>query len=502
MEMPDHEACYRAVLSRDARFDGVFYTAVHTTGIYCRPSCPARTPRAGNVTFHPTAAAAQAAGFRACRRCLPDATPGSPTWDLRADVTGRAMRLICDGVVDREGVPGLACRLGYSPRHLNRLLTDELGAGPLALARARRAQQARTLLERTAWPLTEVAYASGFSSVRQFNDTFREVYATTPSRLRGRLRSAGPDGGSEGLRLDLRLPVRTPFDGLALWRFLAAHLTPGVESAGPWWYARSLRLPHGPAVVRIDLGVRAADAGAVHGVPVVLRLTDVRDVAAGTERCRRLVDADCDPVAVHEALTGDPWLEPLVAAHPGARVPGHVDGDELAVRTVLGQQVSVAAGNRLAGRLVARCGDPLPAALSVDGLDRLFPAAADLAAQDPQDLPMPRTRGRALCALAASLAAGSVALDRRADRGETRRRLLEIPGVGPWTADYVAMRALGDPDVLPAKDVALTRAVAALRADRGAGPVAGLEAGAAWRPWRSYAAVHLWRSVARWEGPS
>jgi AraC family transcriptional regulator of adaptative response / DNA-3-methyladenine glycosylase II len=179
-----------------------------------------------------------------------------------------------------------------------------------------------------------------------------------------------------------------------------------------------------------------------------------------------------------------------------------VDGDELAVRTVLGQQVSVAAGNRLAGRLVARWGDPLPAALAVDGLDRLFPTAADLAAQDPQDLPMPRTRGRALCALAVSLAAGSVALDRRADRGETRRRLLEIPGVGPWTADYVAMRALGDPDVLPAKDVALTRAVAAVRADRGAGPVAGLEAGAAWRPWRSYAAVHLWRSVARWEGPS
>jgi AraC family transcriptional regulator of adaptative response / DNA-3-methyladenine glycosylase II len=414
------------------------------------------------------------------------------------------MRLICDGVVDREGVPGLAGRLGYSSRHLNRVLTDELGAGPLALARARRAQQARTLLERTTWPLGEVAYAAGFSSVRQFNDTFLEVYATTPTQLRGRLRSSGPHADAGGLRLDLRLPVRTPFDGPGLWRFLAAHLTPGVESAGPQWYARSLSLPHGPAVVRIDLGTRTDEAGAVHGVPVVLRLTDVRDVAAGTERCRRLLDADCDPVTVHEALSGDPRLEPLVAGAPGVRVPGHVDGDELAVRTVLGQQVSVAAGNRLSGRFVRRWGEPLPPTLAMDGLDRVFPAAGVLAAQDPADIPVPRARGRALCAVAGALAEGSIALDRRADRVETRRALLGLPGVGPWTADYVAMRALGDPDVFPTGDLALQRAIRTLEGSgtgRGTA-VVQRDRTAAWRPWRSYAAVHLWRSVATWEAPS
>src|SRR3954447_14900000 len=270
----DAESCYRAVKSRDRRFDGVFYTAVRTTGIYCRPSCPARTPAFHNVTFHPTAAAAQAAGFRACKRCLPDATPGSPDWDVAADAAGRAMRLIADGVVDREGVDGLAQRIGYTPRHLSRLLTHELGAGPLALARAKRAQTARVLLETTELGAADVAFAAGFSSVRQFNDTVREVYASTPTELRGR-RGHGASGGT----IQLRLAVRTPFAGAALLGFLATRAVPGVEGVTGTTYARTLGLPHGPATVTLELA-DSSETGVTGFVPATFRLADVRDLSA------------------------------------------------------------------------------------------------------------------------------------------------------------------------------------------------------------------------------
>ena len=491
-ELLDTEACYRAVRSRDRRFDGVFYTAVRTTGIYCRPSCPARTPHARNVSFHRTAAAAQAAGFRACKRCLPDATPGSPDWDVSADLAGRAMRLIADGVVEREGVEGLATRLGYSSRHLTRLLTQVLGAGPLALARAQRAQNARVLIETSGWRLGDVAYAAGFASVRQFNDTIRAVYSATPSELRDlHLRRTREDGTPAGSgRVDVRLPVRAPFDARALEVFLARHLVPGVEAAGPGWFARSLRLPHGPATMRLDLGGPEARAVAP-AVLCRLHLTDMRDLAPAVERCRRLVDADCDPVAVDAVLAEDPLLAALVLARPGLRVPGHVDGDELAVRTVLGQQVSLAAANRLSGVVAALAGAPLPGDLVTDGVDRLFPDNATLAALDPELLPMPRSRAAALTGLAAAVADGAVSLDRSADRARTRDALVALPGVGPWTADYVLMRALGDPDVFLPTDVAVRRVLAAhgVACD---GIVARAEA---WRPWRSYALLHLWATV-------
>jgi AraC family transcriptional regulator, regulatory protein of adaptative response / DNA-3-methyladenine glycosylase II len=488
VDIRDAAACYRAVASRDRRFDGMFYTAVRSTGIYCRPSCPARTPLPGNVSFHRTAAAAQAAGYRACKRCLPDAAPGSPAWDLAADTVGRAMRLIADGVVEREGVEGLARRLGYTTRHLNRLLTAELGAGPLALARAQRAQNARLLIERTDWRLADVAFAAGFASVRQFNDTMREVYATTPKELRSRPASDSPGGGSA--RLEIRLPVRTPFDARSLWRFLDAHLVAGVEATGEGWYARTLRLPHGPGTLRLDLDQGTTGPGQVRQVPCTLRVSDLRDVAAAIERCRRLLDADCDPIAVDAALAGGPLLGPLVAARPGLRVPGHVDGHELALRTVLGQQVSVTSGNRLGSLLADRCPDPLPETLWEHGLDRLFPAADVVATLDPEELPMPRARGAALVGLAAALAAGDVALDRSADRAETRARLLALPGIGPWSADYVVMRALGDPDVFLPTDVAVRRALGAL------GGQTRTTDSASWRPWRSYALVHLWTHTA------
>lgn len=474
----DAETCYRAVQSRDRRFDGVFYTAVRTTGIYCRPSCPARTPAYGNVTFHPTAAAAQAAGFRACKRCLPDATPGSPEWDVAATAAGRAMRLIADGVVDREGVDGLAKRIGYTPRHLGRLLVAELGAGPLALARARRAQTARVLIETTGLGFADIAFAAGFASVRQFNDTVREVYDSTPGALRARRRNRVA-AGAVGT-VTMRLAVRRPFAGAALLAFLRDHGVPGVEVAGDGWYARTLALPHGTATVRLELA--AADGF----VPATFALGDLRDLGAAVERARRLLDADCDPMAVGSFYAADPLIGPLAAATPGVRVPGSVDGAELALRTVVGQQVSVAGARTVLGRLVAAHGTPIETGLP--GLTHLFPGADVIAALDPEGLPMPRSRGRCMVGLAAALADGAITLDRGADRGVVRERMLALPGIGPWTADYVTLRALGDPDVFLPTDVGVKRALARL----GAGAVDD----AAWRPWRSYALMYLWNSLS------
>ncbi|WP_460834937.1 AlkA N-terminal domain-containing protein [Nocardioides hungaricus] len=479
----DPESCYRAVKSRDRRFDGVFYTAVRTTGIYCRPSCPARTPALQNVTFHPSAASAQAAGYRACKRCLPDATPGSPDWDVAASAAGRAMRLIADGVVDREGVDGLARRIGYTPRHLTRILTAELGAGPLALARARRAQTARVLIETTELTYADIAFASGFASVRQFNDTIREVYAASPTDLRGR-RGGRPATGT----VAMRLAVRTPYGGSALLGFLAVRAIPGVEAAGPGWYARTLSLPHGTGTVRLEVP-DADEPGQTAFATATFTLDDLRDVGAATERVRRMLDADCDPVAVAEAFAGDPVIGPLVRAHPGLRVPGHVDGHEMAVRAVLGQQVSVAGARTVAARLVAEHGRPL--AQPVEGLTHLFPDVATFAALRPEDLPMPRSRGRALIALSSALAAGDLALDRGPDRDDVRRALLAVPGIGPWTADYVALRALGHPDVFLPTDVGIRDALAGLGRD----PSAAAALAEGWAPWRSYAQLHLWQTL-------
>ncbi|WP_308249543.1 DNA-3-methyladenine glycosylase 2 family protein [Nocardioides jiangsuensis] len=486
MDIEDAEACYRAVKSRDRRFDGVFYTAVRSTGIYCRPSCPAITPHRKNVTFYRTAAAAQGAGFRACKRCLPDATPGSPDWDFSADAAGRAMRLIADGVVEREGVTGLAARVGYTPRHLSRLLTHEVGAGPLALARARRAQTARILVETTPMPFADVAFAAGFSSIRQFNDTVREVYAATPTSLRGR---AARPGAADG-RVELRLAVRRPYSGADLVAFLAVRAVDGVEEAGPGWYARTLRLPHGAG----RAWLRTDDADDLGFVRCTLQVADLRDVSAAVERCRRLLDADCDPVAVDDELAGDPRLARLVRRRPGLRVPGHVDGHEVAVRAVLGQQVSVEAARRLAALLVERHGEVVDGDLSAspDGAEhtllRLFPSTETLAGVDPETLPMPRARGRALVALCAALAAGDIPLDRSADRADVRHALLAVPGIGPWTAGYVALRALGDPDVFLPTDVGVRNGLRALNED----PARAETLGEAWRPWRSYALMHLW----------
>jgi AraC family transcriptional regulator of adaptative response / DNA-3-methyladenine glycosylase II len=488
----DHESCYRAVKARDRRFDGVFWTAVRTTGIYCRPSCPARTPAPANVTFHASPAAAQAAGYRACKRCLPDATPGSPDWDVAADVAGRAMRLISDGVVDREGVDGLARRLGYTSRHLGRVLSAELGAGPLALARARRAQTARVLVETTDLGFADVAFAAGFSSVRQFNETVREVYAASPSELRGRhgaRRAAGTGRGAGGrVALSLRLAVRTPYAGRALLAFLAYHLVPGVEVAGADWYARTLDLPHGPATMRLTI-TDAPGTGRTSFVVADFELSDLRDTAAAVERARRLLDADCDPGAVADHFVGDPVIGPLVRACPGLRLPGQVDGDETAVRTVVGQQVSVTGARTVTGRIVAAHGRPVTT--PVPGLTHLFPRAADLADADPATLPMPRARGRALVGLCEALASGRIVLDRGTERAAVREAMVALPGIGPWTADYVAMRALAHPDAFLPTDIGVRNALRGLGHD----PAATIARAGEWSPWRSYALMHLWNTL-------
>ncbi|MGN6160262.1 MAG: DNA-3-methyladenine glycosylase 2 family protein [Marmoricola sp.] len=474
----DTDACYRAVQGRDRRFDGVFYIGVRTTRIYCRPSCPAMTPRQHNVTFHPTAAAAQLAGYRACKRCLPDATPGSPEWDVRADTAGRAMRLIADGTLEREGVDGLAARMGYSARHLNRLLVETYGAGPLALARSRRAQMARALVETTSLSFADIAFAAGFSSIRQFNDTIREVYASTPSQLRSKRVRSVPGA------MSVRLGVREPYDGAAMLRFLTARAVAGVESADQATYTRTLQLPHGAAVVRLRLIDRPEGV-----VPAELSLADARDLAPALERTRRLLDADADPAAIVGQLGADPHLGPVVRRAPGLRVPGHVDGWEAAVRAVLGQQVTVIGARRLAERFVERRGRDLGLA-GEHAVGRLFPRPADLTDISGEAWGMPGSRVRALEALARAVDDGSVILDRSADRDDVRNAILAVPGIGPWTASYIAMRALGDPDVFLPTDAGVRRAAEAL--GLGSSP-AGIErAAASWRPWRSYALMYLW----------
>jgi AraC family transcriptional regulator of adaptative response / DNA-3-methyladenine glycosylase II len=473
----DEDAAYRAVQSRDARFDGMFYTGVRTTGIYCRPSCTARTPHRRNVGFYPSSAAAQRAGFRACKMCRPDATPGSADWNIRADLAGRAVRLIADGVIDRDGVAGLAQQLGYSERQVSRTLVAEMGAPPLALARAQRAQTARILLENTALAASEIAFAAGFASVRQFNDTMREVYASTPSQLRAG-RPGRPGRPGQPGTIDLRLAYRPPMDLAATLRYLGVRAVSGLESYDGTTLSRTLRLPHGAGLVSLS--------PATGYVAVRLRLADHRDLAAAVARVRRLLDLDADPVAVDEVLAGQPALAALLARRPGLRSPGAVDGFEMAVRAIVGQQVSVAGARTLLSRLVAEYGPP---AFETSPEWRLFPDPAVLAELDPASLPLPRARGRSLIALATAMAGGDLMLSAGSERAGTRAALLQLPGIGPWTAGYLLMRAVGDPDIYLDTDLGIRQARARLAA-------AGTLDPAAAAPWRSYLTHHLWASLS------
>ncbi|MFM9876235.1 MAG: AlkA N-terminal domain-containing protein, partial [Rhodoglobus sp.] len=440
---------YRALSSRDSRFDGQFIAGVHSTGIYCRPSCPAMTPQARNVSFYRTAAAAHEAGLRACKRCQPDAVPGSPDWNLSDDLASRAMRLIGDGVVEREGVPGLATRLGYTPRHLTRVLTAELGAGPLALARAHRAQSARTLLASTELSIADVAFASGFSSIRQFNDTILSVYETTPSGLRtlarrGRVRTTAAAGATSATSITLRLPARAPFDGPGLMRFFADHAVPGLESGDDQTFQRSVRLPGGTARLTVSLDGSA-------GVVCSASLESIADVATLVARVRRLFDLDADSHAIDSALAADAVLAPLVAVVPGIRLPGTLDAEEALIRTLVGQQISVAAARTVLGRIVTEL-----------GTDGLFPTAVELAEHGDEVLRGPVSRIATIVGAARALAAGDLVLDVGMPADEFAARLTALPGIGPWTAGYLAMRVLGNPDVLLTSDLVIRQSAAAL----------------------------------------
>ncbi|MGI9823349.1 DNA-3-methyladenine glycosylase 2 family protein [Agromyces sp. Marseille-Q5079] len=533
---PTFDERYRAMQARDARFDGQFITGVHSTGIYCRPSCPAVSPKPSNVTFYLTAAAAHEAGLRACKRCLPDAVPGSPEWNLRDDLAARAMRLIADGLVEREGVPGLAARLGYTPRHLTRVLTAELGAGPLALARAHRAQTARSLLTSTTLPVADVAFASGFGSIRQFNDTIREVYERSPLEVRAaaRVRERAPrppvgradlvatgeapaaepesghgTGATDAGVVRLRLPARAPFDAAGVFAWLAARAVVGVEEAsttadGRPAFRRTLGLPGGPALVDLAPGGDAASPS----IEVTARLAGLGDLPPLVARVRRLFDLDADAVAIDAALAADPALAGSVALVPGMRVPGCLDPHELVFRALIGQQISVAAARTALGRLANDLGvrvdrpaastDPADPAATTVGSDAaapaiLFPTAATIAEHGAAVLRGPAARIRTIVDVADRLASGALVVAADRERHDLEARLLEVPGIGPWTAGYVAMRVTGAPDVLLTGDLALRNGAANLGLPHSARDLA--ETGLRWAPWRSYASMHLWRAA-------
>lgn len=476
--LPSFAFMYAAITARDTRFDGQFYTAVTSTGIYCRPSCPATKPQEKNVEFYATAAGAQAAGFRACQRCIPDATPGSPLWNLRASAAHRAMRLIEDGVVDRDGVDGLATRLGYTARHLNRILTAEFGASPLALARAHRTQTAHKLLTETGVPITQVAFLSGFSSIRQFNDAARQVFGRTPSEIRACSRHALRPAAVAG-EIMLSLPYRRPFNFEHLLAFYGARAVQGVEFVDSDSYTRSLSLPRGPALVTVR------DEGG--SVALTLRYAEVQDLSAAVARVRRMLDLNADPMAVDQALGADSAMARAVRKAPGIRLPGSVDPHETLFRAIVGQQVTVKAATGMLADMAAGMPE-----LGFEGpVNRLFPSAAFMATMGHEIFRGPGVRREALRLAAEELVMNPNAIDVAQDQETLQETLLAFKGVGHWTAAYVAMRVLGAPDVFLPNDAAVTAGARVLG-------FAGEPEDVArhFQPWRSYFTLHLWNAAA------
>ena len=461
----DESRCYQALVSRDRRFDGQFIAGITSTGIYCRPSCPAPVrPKRANVRVFATAAAAQQAGFRSCKRCRPDAAPGSAEWDLRGDLVGRAMRLIESGEVDRSGVAGLATKLHVSERHLHRTLMAELGAGPIALARAHRANLARVLLETTSLPITDTAFAAGFSSVRQFNDTIRAVYDRTPTELR-RATSTPNQETDAGINLRLWLPAREPIEHAWMFSFLANHAIPGVTAGDETALRRRIRFRETAGSVEVT--PRADQPG----VWADFALENVGDLAPTIASVRRLFDLDADPAFIDEVLSRSDVIGRLRAERPGVRVPGSVNGFETAIGAIVGQQVSVAGARTLLGRIAGTAGP-----------DGLFPSADELAAADLTNVGLTTRRIATIKAVSHAVSTNQLTLEPEADRHDTRSQLLAIPGIGPWTADVIAMRVLGDPDVMLAGDLVIKRRLAEL----------GVSDTTTLAPWRSYAACTLW----------
>jgi AraC family transcriptional regulator of adaptative response / DNA-3-methyladenine glycosylase II len=478
----DHDACYRAISLRDARFDGRFFTGVKTTGIYCRPICPARTPRSENVTFYPTAAAAQEAGFRPCLRCRPETAPDLGAWRGTSNTVSRGLALIEMGALDEGDVDALASRLGVGERHLRRLFRQHLGASPVAIAQTRRVLLAKQLLHETRLPMIEVAFAAGFGSVRRFNETFLALFGRPPGELRrasGAEVSAGPRG-----EICLLLRYHPPYDWPAMLEFLRRRAIPGIESVTDGRYARSLQMDGAQGTVAVE----PTDGNALRAT---VRFPKLSALPAIIARLRRVFDLASDPVPIAAHLAQDPTLAPLIRARPGLRVPGAWDGFELAIRAVLGQQITVTAAVGLAGRLVAAHGKRLA---EPDGeLTHVFPQPGALAKADLTSLGMPRSRAATLSAVAAAALEDTHLFDATRELEDAVLRLRSIHGVGEWTAQYIALRQLREPDAFPAADVGLMRAMER-QEGRAYSSAELLERAKAWRPWRAYAAQHLWTS--------
>jgi len=480
--MSNNEIFERARLSRDARFDGKFFVGVRTTGIYCRPICPANAPKSENVSFFPTAAAASEAGYRPCLRCRPECAPGTPAWAGTSTTVQRGLRLIAEGALDEGNVETLADRLGVTSRHLRRLFTKHLGASPLAVAHTQRLHFAKNLIDQTGLPMHDIAVASGFGSTRRFNDTFKKTYGRTPRELR-----KGRDAEITTSALIVNLPYREPFDWDRLLDFFSARATPGVEQVTGGRYLRTVEVGDERGVVDVQ------DAGGnlelrLHGV-------GTRSLIAVVQRLRGVFDLDASATDVHGVLSRDPVLRKLLKKNPGIRVPGAWDGFELTVRAILGQQVSVKAATTFAGRIAARYGERI--GVPIEGVerspDRLFPQPARLVRARLETLGIIGSRARTIRALARSVEDGTLGYDASQDPDSFRESLLSIKGIGDWTAEYVAMRALKNPDAFPASDLGLLRAFDTPHRNRI--KPGELEARAeAWRPWRAYAALLLWGS--------
>jgi AraC family transcriptional regulator of adaptative response / DNA-3-methyladenine glycosylase II len=483
MDMDD-DACYRALTTRDARFDGRLFVGVKTTGIYCRPICPARTPKRENVRFYPTAAAAQSAGFRPCLRCRPETSPDLAAWRGASNTVARALSLIEGGALDDEDIEGLADRLGVGERQLRRLFRKHLGASPVAVAQTRRVLLAKQLIQETRLPMAEVAMASGFGSVRRFNETFQQLYDRPPGALR---RLGGPEqAAAGGEAVKLSLPYQAPYDWDAMLAFLALRAIPGVERVAGGGYERTLGIAGAVGLVRVEPAVKSRLA-------VSVRFPKIAALPAIIARVRRVFDLAADPVAISSHLVKDPALAPLVAARPGLRVPGAWDGFELAIRAILGQQITVVAARGLAGKLVARYGEPMPQALASEGLTHVFPTPQRLADADFAALGMPKSRAAALTAMTAAVNADPQIFGPKRTLDDAIHALKSLPGIGEWTAQYIAMRELREPDAFPAADIGLMRALADANGRRPS-PAELAARAEAWRPWRAYAALHLWSS--------
>ena len=478
----DRDAFYRAFQTRDARFDGRVFAGVLTTGIYCRPICPARTPKRENVTFFVSAAAAQEAGFRPCLRCRPETSPEVGAWHGSSSTVARGLSLIESGALDTGDVEGLAERLGIGGRQLRRLFQTHLGASPLAVAQTRRIHLAKQLIHDTSLPMSEVAMASGFGSVRRFNETFQQLFGRPPLALR-RARGAAR---APGAPVTLHLPYASPYDFGAVLGFLRARASPGVESVTDSRYSRTISdgRAHGALMVEADRPGR---------LRLTVHLPTLTALPSLIARARRLLDLAADPEAIAAHLSTDPLLAPMVARRPGLRVPGAWDGFELAARAILGQQVTVVAATRLAGRLAELCGERV--VTGEPGLDCVFPTPERVVACDLTRLGMPRARARAVSALASAVIADRDLLSGGRSLTDAVHRLREIPGVGEWTAQYVAMRELREPDAFPAMDAGVLRALSVATGHR-VSVAEALARSEAWRPWRAYAALHLWASLA------